>query len=107
MKFAVLTISLLFYAAGTTAAAEPVTFQAGDCIFNLYDYPITTPIKSAIVFGVGKILDTYKNTFGFPYPDDFKVKVTIISDKKEFLNYQKKPLHNKVCLKPPKSNISG
>jgi hypothetical protein len=80
----------LFYAAGITVAAEPVTYEAGDCIFNLYDYELTTPIKNAVLFGVAKILDTYKNTFGFPYPDDFKVKVTIISSKEEFLDYQKK-----------------
>ncbi len=90
MKFAVLTISLLFYAAGITAAAQPVTYDAGVCVFNLYDYELTNPIEKAILFGVSKILDTYKNTFGFPYPDEFKVKVTIISDKKEFLDYQKK-----------------
>lgn len=90
MKFAVLVISLLSYAAGITAAAQPVTYDAGGCVFDLYDYELTTPIKNAILFGVDKILDTYKNTFGFPYPDNFKVKVTIISDKKEFLDHQKK-----------------
>ena len=90
MKFAVLTISVLSCAAGISAAAEPLTYGAGDCIFNLYGYELTTPIENAILFGVGKILDTYKNTFGFPYPDDFKVKVTIISSKEEFEDYQKK-----------------
>lgn len=90
MKFAALVISLLFFTAGITVAAQPVTYAAGGCIFNLYDYELTTPVERAIIFGVGKILDTYKNTFGFPYPDDFKVKVTIISDKKVFLDHQKK-----------------
>ena len=88
MKYTILTISLLLYAADISAASDPVTYRTGVCVFNLYDYELTTPIENAILFGVSKILDTYKNTFGFPYPDDFKVNVTIISSKKDFEDYQ-------------------
>lgn len=90
MKFKLLTISLLFCAVGQAPASDTVTYQSGVCIFDLYDYELTKPVENAIVFGVSKILDTYKNSFGFPYPDDFKVRVTIISSRKEFLDYQEK-----------------
>jgi hypothetical protein len=62
---------------------------SGICDFKLQGYEFTKPIESAVVFGVTQIFETYKDTFGFEYPEDFKVKVTIIADHDKFLSYQK------------------
>jgi len=85
-----LIVLLLSFTISTAAAGEFVSFESGICKFNLYDYELTTHVERAIVFGVSRIVDTYKETFGFDYPDNFKVKVTIFGDKDEFLKYQKK-----------------
>ena len=62
------------------------------CQFHLEDYELTPPAERAIVFGVSRIIDTYKETFGFSYPDGYKVTVTLFSNKDEFIKYQKKQL---------------
>lgn len=64
-------------------------YTSGICDFKLQGYEFTKPIESAVVFGVSRIFETYKETFGFDYPEDFKVKVTIFADQDEFLSYQK------------------
>ena len=92
MKPKVLIVLLLSFVISTATAGEIVSFESGICKFNLHDYELAPHVERAIVFGVSRILDTYKDTFGFPYPDDFKVKVTIFGDEDEFLKYQKKQL---------------
>jgi len=93
--FAVLAF-LLFSPTGfsenrTRTTAPRIQFKEhtnGICSFKLQDYEFTKPIESAVVFGVSRIFETYKETFGFDYPEDFKVKVTIFADKDKFLSYQ-------------------
>ena len=92
MKLKALIALLLSLAISTATAAELVSFDSGICKFNLHDYELTKPVERAIVFGVSRILDTYKETFHFAYPNDFKVKVTIFGNEDEFLKYQKKQL---------------
>ncbi len=96
MKPKVLIVLLLSFAISTagakkdTAAVEFISSESGICKINLHNYELTKPAERAIVFGVGKIVDTYKDTFGFSYPDNFKVTITIFSNKDEFLEYQRK-----------------
>jgi len=87
-------LSVLFLLSAI-AVAEPDEFNSvnsGICTFNLQGYELSKPVENAVVFGVSKIFETYKDTFGFPYPKDFIVTVTIIGDKDKFLEYQKKQL---------------
>jgi hypothetical protein len=92
------TIMFFLLFAGTISAQpsaqtnEFVTYEVDDCRFKLYDYKIPKPVEKAIVFGVSLIMDTYRQTFGFEFPDDFKVKVTIICGKDKFLAYQKEQI---------------
>ncbi len=92
MKLKTLIVLLLSFSISTAAGSEFVSFDSGICKFNLHDYELAKHVERAIVFGVSRIVDTYRETFGFDYPDDFKVKVTIFSNKDEFLKYQKKQL---------------
>ncbi len=89
MRPKALIILLLSFSISTAAAGELVSFDSGICKFNLHDYELAKHVERAIVFGVSRIVDTYKETFVFDYPDNFKVKVTIFSNKDEFLKYQK------------------
>jgi len=88
----VFIVLLFLFIVSAATAGELVSFDSGICKFNLQDCELTKPVERAIVFGVSRILDTYKETFGFSYPDDFKVKVTIFSNKDKFREYQKKQL---------------
>lgn len=90
MKSKAVIVWLIFSAAGIALAAEPNSYESGICIFSLYDCEITPPVERAIVFGVSRIFDTYKESFGFYYPDNYKVKVTIFANKDNFIEYQKK-----------------
>lgn len=81
---------LLFFITEVAHGAELKSYESGICIFNLYDCELTPPVERAIVFGVSRIFDTYKESFGFDYPDNYKVKVTIFSAKDKFIEYQKK-----------------
>jgi len=95
MKTKLAVILLVLTALGGATAqeaekpAEFVSYESGICKFNIYGYEITTPVERAIVFGVSTILDTYKDTFGFSFPNNLKVKITIIGDYDKFLEYQK------------------
>ncbi len=89
VKPKVLIVLLFLFTAGFAGTEEFVSFGSGVCRFNLQDYELSKPLEDAIVFGVSRILDTYKDTFGFSYSDSFKVKVTIFSSKDKFLEYQK------------------
>jgi uncharacterized protein DUF1570 len=86
------TIAILFILCGICRAdlSKKASYESGVCNFNLYDCKLTSPVEKAIVYGVERILFTYKDLFGFPYPDDFMVNVTIINSKEDFLEYQKK-----------------
>lgn len=84
-----LIILLLAYPA---IATELKSYDIDLCTFNLHGYELAPHVERAIVFGVSRILDTYKDTFSFSYPNDFKVKITIFGDKGEFLKYQKEQL---------------
>jgi hypothetical protein len=81
---------LLFSTVGIAGAADLKSYESGNCIFNLYDCELTAPVERAIVFGVSRIFDTYKESFGFDYPDNYKVKISIFVDKDKFIEYQKK-----------------
>ena len=89
MKYQILVVLLLLFAANT-AAGEPVSYSSGICKFNLYNYQLAPHIERAIVFGTSRIVDTYRDTFGFSYPDGFEVKITIFDNQDEFIEYQKK-----------------
>lgn len=92
MKSKVLIVLLLLFTISTATAEEFVSFGSGICQFTLHGYKLTKPVERAIVFGISRILDTYKDTFGFSYPAGFKVTITLFSDKDEFLEYQQKQL---------------
>ena len=89
MKFKAIIISFLLFSASVTAAEKFVTFSSGICEFNLLDYELSKSVENAIVFGASRIFDTYKDSFGFSYSNNFKMKVFIIRDQTEFLNYQR------------------
>ena len=90
MKLKALIFSLVLCAISSADAAEAVSFESGICKFNLYSYEMPGHIERAIVFGVARIIDTYRDTFGFAYPKDFKVQITLIAGRKDFLSYFKK-----------------
>ena len=90
MKIKLFIISFIFFFCGITSAEEFNSFDSGICRFNLQDYELPKQFERAIVFGIERIFDTYKDTFGFKYPDDFKVTVTIFADKENFHQYQTK-----------------
>jgi hypothetical protein len=85
-------VFLLFTGIVSAQTDEFITYEVGDCRFKLYDFKLAKPIERAIVFGVSLIMDTYRQTFGFEFPDDFKVNVTIICGKDKFLKYQQEQL---------------
>jgi hypothetical protein len=82
----------LLTATGVEALAEVRSFEAGICRFNLHDYELAPHVQRAIIYGVGRIVDTYGETFGFTYPDRFKVKITLFSNREEFLTYQREQI---------------
>ncbi|MDD5010970.1 MAG: DUF2268 domain-containing putative Zn-dependent protease [Phycisphaerae bacterium] len=88
------TFLVFFLFAGIVSAQtdEFVTYEVDDCRFKLYNFKLARPIERAIVFGVSLIMDSYRQTFGFEFPDDFKVNVTIICGKDKFLKYQQEQL---------------
>ncbi|MHC4911486.1 MAG: hypothetical protein ACYTE5_00585 [Planctomycetota bacterium] len=88
MKSQVIIVALLFFAVNTARAGKLKSYESGVCRFNLHNCKLTKPVERAIVFGVSRIIDTYKDTFGFPWPDDFKVTITIFADKDNFMEYQ-------------------
>jgi hypothetical protein len=90
MKLKAVIVWLLFSIVGTAGAADLKSYRSGICIFNLYECALTPPVERAIVFGVSRIFDTYKKSFGFDYQDNYKVKITIFVDKDKFIEYQKK-----------------
>jgi len=92
MKLKAFIVLFVSFTASYASAGDVKSFDSGICKFNLHDYELTPHVERAIVFGVSRILDTYKDTFGFSFPDDFKVKVTIFGDEEEFLKYQKEQL---------------
>ncbi|MFA5239711.1 MAG: hypothetical protein WC476_08415 [Phycisphaerae bacterium] len=96
MKLKAFIVCFMFSAAGVVNAADPNSYESGICIFNLYDCELTAPVERAILFGVSQIFDTYKKSFGFDYPDDYKIKVTIFADKDKFTEYQKKQGKNRI-----------
>ena len=89
MKPRVAILFVLFFAIGTSAD-EFNSYEAGICIFRLQACELTKPVERAIVFGVTRIFDTYKESFGFDYPEDYKIKITIFATKDNFITYQKK-----------------
>lgn len=89
MKSKAFIVLPFLFIASTATAGEVVSFDSGICKINLHNYELTKPVERAIIFGVSRILDTYRETFGFSYHDDFKVKITIFGNKDEFLKYQK------------------
>jgi hypothetical protein len=91
IKKVTIFLSLLFITAEVTAQ-DFKSYESGICIFNLQGCELTPPVERGIAFGISLILDTHKETFGFYFPDDYKVKVTIFTDRDEFLKYQKKQL---------------
>lgn len=85
----IIILSSLFFC--STAPAEDFnSFDVGICRFNLQDYELPKQFERAIVYGASKILDTYKETFAFPFPNDFRVTVTIFTNKDKFREYQTK-----------------
>jgi hypothetical protein len=89
MKIKKLIVLFVSFTLCTVSAGDVVSFDSGVCKFSLHDYELAPQVQRAIVFGVSRIVDTYGETFGFSYPKDFKVKITIFSKKEEFLQYQK------------------
>lgn len=92
MKLKVFIVLFVLFIVSSAFAGDVVSFDSGVCKFNLHDYELAPHVERAIVFGISRILDTYKDTFGFSYPDDFRVKVTIFGNEDEFLKYQKEQL---------------
>jgi hypothetical protein len=92
MKLKAFIILFASFTVSAASAGDVVSFESGICKFSLNDYELAPHVERAIIFGVERILDTYKDTFGFSYPDNFKVKITIFGDKDEFLKYQKEQL---------------
>ncbi|UCC23289.1 MAG: DUF1570 domain-containing protein [Planctomycetota bacterium] len=89
MKSQVIIAVLLFFAAGTARAAKFKSYESGVCTFRLHGCELTRPVERAIVFGVSRIFETYRQSFGFSYPDNFKIQITIFINKDRFVEYQK------------------
>lgn len=93
-RLAVILLVLTAFGGATAQEAEKpaefASFESGICIFKLQGCELTSPVERAIVFGVTRIFDTYKEGFGFDYPDNYKIKITIFADKDNFIAYQKK-----------------
>jgi len=90
MKIRILIIFLALNSLCSAKLTEPIIYTSGVCSFKLYAFEMTPPIQNAILFGVDRILTTYKDEFKLPYPDDFRVNVTIINSQEDFFEYQKK-----------------
>jgi hypothetical protein len=84
-----LIVLLFFLNIGIAGGREVVSFDSGICKFTLHGYELAPHVERAIVFGASRIIDTYKDTFGFSFPDEFKLKITIFADQDEFIEYQK------------------
>ena len=72
------------------AETEFQTIETPACTFKLCKIELTDLQKEGIVFGVECIQKTYEDTFGFTFPENFKIKVVLFKEKDDFLNYQKK-----------------
>ena len=70
--------------------SEFQTIETQACTFKLSKIELTDLQQEGIVFGVECIQKTYQDTFGFTFPKDFKVKVVLFQEQKDFLEYQKK-----------------
>ncbi len=92
MKIKILIIFLALNSLCIAGLTEPIIYSDGVCNFKLYGFKMTPPIQNAILFGVDRILTTYKDEFKLPYPDDFRVNVTIINSQEDFFEYQKKKI---------------
>ncbi len=90
MKIKILIIFFALNGLCSAELTEPKIYTEGVCSFKLYAFEMTPPIQNAILFGVDRILITYKDEFKLPYPDDFRINVTIINSQKDFFEYQKK-----------------
>jgi len=88
MKSKAIIVLLVVFTINTAVAEQFVTYDSGICSFKLQDYKLSGEIEDAIVFGVCRIVDTYKEMFGFAFPDDFRVKVTIFGTQDGFKKYQ-------------------
>lgn len=98
MRFGTLVILLLLPAVGGALAKEQAAdegfmfIDANICRFKLKGYEPSEAIREAITFGVTLIIETYREKFGFDYPDDFVVNITVINDQQQFFDYQRKQL---------------
>lgn len=90
VKSQVIIAVSLFFAVATARAGKLKSYESGVCTFKLHGCELTKPVERAIVFGVSRIFDTYRESFGFSYPDNFRIQITIFIDKDEFVEYQKK-----------------
>lgn len=89
MKLKILIIFLALQGICLATLPQPKIYSDGVCNFKLYGYEMTPPVQNAILFGVDRILTTYKDEFSLPYKDDFRVNVIIIKDQDHFLEFQK------------------
>jgi hypothetical protein len=94
MKYRMAVILPLIFTINTAVADDFVSYESGICQFRLQGYELTPPVERAIVFGASKILEAYKDMFEFPFPDNFKVKIVIFSDKELFKKYQKNQINS-------------
>ncbi len=84
--------TIIILASLASAASGEMAFQTIDtppCVFKLCKIELNDLQQEGIVFGVECIQKTYEDTFGFTYPDDFKIKVVLFEEKEDFLEYQR------------------
>ena len=90
MKLLQTAIVALLLSAQLPAKTEFQTIETPACTFKLCKIELNDLQKKGIVFGVECIQKTYEDMFGFTFPEDFKIKVVLFKEKKDFLNYQRK-----------------
>ena len=63
------------------------TYEQSPCIFKLQDYDMTKPLEAGICFGVEVIIETFTDTFGLEFDEDFRVTLVIFNDRDKYNMY--------------------
>ena len=74
----------------TPGESDFKTIETPVCTFKLCKIELTDLQKEGIVFGIECVRKTYEDTFGFTFPEDFKIKAVLFKEKEDFLSYQRK-----------------
>lgn len=88
-------LTMMIVTALLTAQSDQKGFdilETSACTFKLSGITLTEIQQKGVVFGIECIQKTYEDTFGFTYPEGFKIKVVLFREEKDFLDYQQRTI---------------